>query len=140
MKKLVTAGIVLLLICACSSETERVIVKTYPDGNVELEHYYLFSGSDSVLIRETGYYPEGMKRIEGEYAESKREGRWTYWYDNGNKWSEARFKAGLQHGKNTVWHENGTKYYEGNYKSGERTGVWKFWDENGKLIKEVDYD
>ena len=140
MKKFMLFTFVVVLLYACSPEIERVVVQTYPDGNIELEQYFKFQEWDSILVKEIGYYPDGQKRIEGEYREGKREGKWTYWYNNGNKWSEAVYKAGLRDGKSTVWHENGRKYYEGNYSAGERTGRWRFWDEEGTLLKQGNYD
>lgn len=140
MKKTFLFVIAAILIHACSPEIEKVVVQTYPDGKVELEQYFMFKDRDSILVKEIGYYPDGLKRIEGGYVEGKREGRWTYWFDNGNKWSEAHYKADTRDGKSTVWHENGRKYFEGTYRNGERTGKWRFWDDAGNLMKEVDYD
>lgn len=129
-----------ILLKACSPEVEKVIVETYSDGRPGLEQYFEIKGEERVLVRETGYYPEGQKRIEGTYKDGKREGLWRYWYENGNLWSEGYYKADVRHGRSTVWHENGKKYYEGHYTDGERTGKWKFWDEDGKLLKEIDYN
>lgn len=139
MKKLLSLSILALILHGCSPEIERVVVKTYPDGSVELEQYYLFEKNDSVLIKETGYYADGQKRIEGEFKDGKRDGKWTYWFANGNKWSEARYKNDIREGKSTVWHENGKKYFEGQYRNGERHGNWRFWKENGELLKEINY-
>lgn len=140
MKNIIYISLLAALIVACSPEIERVVVQTYPDGKVELEQYFVFANNDSVLVKEIGFYPDGQKRIEGEYLEGKRNGKWTYWYDNGKKWSEAGYKTDLREGKSTVWHESGLKYYEGSYKDGERIGRWRFWDEQGKLLKEINYD
>jgi antitoxin component YwqK of YwqJK toxin-antitoxin module len=129
-----------IFLFSCSPEIERVVVQTYPDGKVELEQYFSFQNNDSILVKEIGYYPDGVKRIEGSYLQGMREGKWTYWFSNGNKWSEAYYKADIRDGKSTVWHENGSKYFEGNYRVGERTGRWRFWDEEGKLVKDINYD
>ncbi|MDP2424328.1 MAG: hypothetical protein U1C46_07000 [Bacteroidales bacterium] len=128
------------LTTSCSHELEKVIVETYPGGSPELEQYFMVKGETRTLVKEIGYYPEGQKRIEGNYLQDKRTGRWTYWYENGNKWSEAEYVAEIRHGKSIVWHENGKKYYEGNYMNGERAGEWQFWDEEGNLTKEIDYN
>ncbi len=140
MRKTIITGILAAMLFACSPEIERVVVQTYPDGKIELEQYFIFKERDSILVKEIGYYPDGQKRIEGEYRDGKREGQWTYWFSNGNRWSEARYKTGLRNGKSTVWYENGRKYFEGSYRMGERTGRWRFWDEEGNLLKQVNYD
>jgi antitoxin component YwqK of YwqJK toxin-antitoxin module len=140
MRKTIITGILAAMLFACSPEIERVVVQTYPDGKIELEQYFIFKERDSILVKEIGYYPDGQKRIEGEYRDGKREGQWTYWFSNGNRWSEARYKTDLRNGKSTVWYENGRKYFEGSYRMGERTGRWRFWDEEGNLLKQVNYD
>jgi len=140
MRKTIIIGILAAMLFACSPEIERVVVQTYPDGKIELEQYFIFKERDSILLKEIGYYPDGQKRIEGEYRDGEREGQWTYWFSNGSRWSEARYKADLRNGKSIVWYENGRKYFEGSYHMGERTGRWRFWDEEGNLLKEVNYD
>jgi antitoxin component YwqK of YwqJK toxin-antitoxin module len=140
MRKTIITGILAAMLFACSPEIERVVVQTYPDGKIELEQYFIFKERDSILVKEIGYYPDGQKRIEGEYHDGKREGQWKYWFSNGNTWSEARYKTDLRNGKSTVWYENGRKYFEGSYRMGERTGRWRFWDEEGNLLKQVNYD
>lgn len=140
MKRSLCFGITVLMLYACSPEIEKVVVQRYPTGEVELEHYYIYQNNDSVLVKEVGFYPQGQKRIEGEYVDGLRDGTWMYWYDNGNTWSQASYKAGIRHGRSTVWFENGQKYFEGRYKHGERAGRWRFWDNDGTLVKEVNYD
>lgn len=140
MKIIFCSFIAALILNSCNLDIERVVVKTYSNGQIELEHYYAYKNNDSVLVREVGYYPQGQKRIEGEYADGLREGQWMYWYDNGNIWSQAHYKAGIRHGRSTVWFENGQKYFEGRYRHGERVGRWRFWDDDGTLVKEVNYD
>ena len=129
-----------LIFFACSTDTTRITVTIYPDGQVEHEQFFRIHNNDSILVKEIGYYTDGTKRIEGEYLDGKRNGRWTYWYEDGKKWSEANYQADVRHGKSTVWHENGRKYFEGNYKSGDRVGRWRFWDEDGTLMKDINYD
>lgn len=140
MKKTILLGFVLSLLYACTSNIERVVVQTYPDGSVELEKYFIIKNNDSILVKETGYYQNGIKRIEGSYKDSERHGKWNYWFEDGNQWSEGYFSRGQRNGKSIVWHENGKKYFEGTYKMDERVGIWRFWDEDGELEKEINYD
>ncbi len=126
------------LIC-CAQQVEKMVKKAYSDGSPELEYYYKVSGGDSVLVREVGYYPGGIRQIEGTYEDNLREGTWRYWYENGNLWVKAEYQKDLRDGLCEVWHDNGQIYYSGSYRKGERTGVWKFWDARGVLIKEINY-
>lgn len=130
-----------VLMLACTSvKTEEVVEQSYPDGSPKIVKEYAGSGEARKLIKETHYYANHAKYMEGTYTDDKRDGLWTSWYENGNKWSEGNFKNGLDEGARTGYHENGKKYFEGHYKAGKKVGVWKFYDDKGLLQKEVDYD
>lgn len=130
----------LVLFAACSKDPVKVVKHTFEDGSPKVVYYYEVNDQDSVLVKETRYYQNGNKQIEGAYKDMRRDGVWTYWYENGNKWSEGYYKEGVDNGPKTVWYENGEKYYEGKMKNGERVGVWRFWDKNKDLAREINYD
>ena len=69
----------------------------------------LFSG-ENICIYENGQY-----KVQGEYTNGLKDGKWTW------------------------WHENGQKKEEGNYKDGKRDGKWVSWSEDGKKEKEEFY-
>ncbi len=128
------------IILSCGSGLEEVIAEIYTDGTPKVVKYYKGEGREKTMVKEIFFYPDGSVRMEGEYKEGAKHGRWISFYNNGNKWSRGIYMNGVNHGKTTTWHENGEKYYEGFYTEGERSGVWKFWDENGEFIKEINYD
>ncbi|MEI6764300.1 MAG: hypothetical protein WCM76_01590 [Bacteroidota bacterium] len=130
----------LFLFSCVSTKTEEVVEQSYPDGSPKIVKVYADNGTTRVLIKETNYYANHAKYMEGGYLNDKRDGLWISWYQNGNKWSEGNFKNGLDDGKRTGWYENGKKHFDGTYKDGKKIGMWKFYDENGLLLKEVDYD
>ena len=55
----------------------------------------------------TDYYENGQIKLEGNYKDNKRDGKWTYWYENGQIEQEGNYKDHKQDGKWTWWHENG---------------------------------
>jgi antitoxin component YwqK of YwqJK toxin-antitoxin module len=123
---------------SCRFEHE-VIDETYPDGTTKRLCVYLGKGENRELIRETTFYPNKRRQMEGAYKDQKREGKWTYWYEDGTLWSEGMYLRGKSDGKRTTYFENGKVRYEGMYKNDMRVGKWQFFDENGRLLKEVDY-
>ncbi|HNW90560.1 MAG TPA: hypothetical protein PKN48_12920 [Bacteroidales bacterium] len=123
-----------LIAFLCNSCTTKIVeetIESYPDGTPRIVRFYKDDGKNRVLFKETLYYSNRQKYMEGEYKNGKRNGKWTSWYQNGNKWSEGSYIEGVDDGKRVGYHENGKKYFEGNYKEGKKIGTWKFWDEQG---------
>jgi antitoxin component YwqK of YwqJK toxin-antitoxin module len=123
---------------SCRFEHE-VIDETYPDGTTKRLCVYLGKGENRELIRETTFYSNKNRQMEGTYKDQKRDGKWTYWYEDGTLWSEGMYLRGKSDGKRITYFENGKVRYEGMYKNDMRVGKWQFFDENGRLLKEVDY-
>ncbi|HOY33271.1 MAG TPA: hypothetical protein PKW80_15430 [Bacteroidales bacterium] len=124
---------------SCSTRIVEETVETYPDGTPKVIRFYKDDGNKRVLFKETLYYPNHQKYMEGEYRNGKRNGKWTSWYQNGNEMSIHHFNDGVDDGEMTVFYENGKKRYQGDYSKGEQKGIWKFWDEQGNLINKEDY-
>ncbi len=135
MRSLYILFFAVFVLVSCKNKTETFIEATYPDGSPKIARQY----ENNNLVKETTYYTDNKKQSEGDIADNKKDGKWTFWYDNGNKWSEGYFRNGIRHGKAITWYMNGKKRYEGYYKNGKPAGTWKFWDESGKFIKEVKY-
>ncbi len=123
----------------CAPGLEQVIAEKYADGTPKIVKYFKGDGKSKTMVKEAFYYPDGQLRMEGEFKEGAKDGRWISFYNNGNKWSEGFYTDGINNGRTTTWHENGQKYYEGEFDKGQRSGTWKFWDENGEFIKEINY-
>lgn len=118
---------------------QKVVEETFPDGSPKRVCIYRGKGANRELVKETFFYPNRQKRMEGTYKNKKRDGLWSYWYDNGNLWSQGTYSNGKSEGKRTTYFENGKIRYEGFYKDDMRVGKWKFFEENGSLLKELDY-
>ncbi len=131
--------IILLFFVSCSGKTERVVESSYPDNTPQVVKYYKQSGNHKELVKEESYYPNKQKRMEGEYKDNERDGKWIYYYESGKIWSEGFFKKGKSEGLRITYFENGKKRYEGHYKQDLRAGIWKFYTEDGKLAEEIDY-
>lgn len=138
MKRMVFSLILSLIFFSCSKGTEEVVEEKFPDGTPKLVRVYETKEGERILIKETEYYPNHFKKMEGEFKEGKRHGKWIVWYDNGNPWSEGHYKNGKRNGKSITWFENGKMRYEGKYKDDLKVGIWKFYDEQGNFVKSVD--
>jgi antitoxin component YwqK of YwqJK toxin-antitoxin module len=137
--------ILLLFLVAflCNSCTTKIVeetIESYPDGTPKIVRYYKDNGSNRTLFKETLYYSNHQKYMEGEYKNGKRNGKWTSWFQNGNEMSIHNFVNDVDDGNMTVFYENGKKRYQGKYTKGKKIGVWKFWDEKGTLLNKEDYD
>ena len=129
-----------LVFFGCGSGLEEIVVDLYDDGTPKIVRYYKGEGKEKTMVKETFFYQDGTPRMEGEYLQGVKHGRWISYYEDGTKWSEGYYVDGINDGATMTWHENGQKYYKGFYKKGERSGTWKFWDEDGEFIKEIDYE
>jgi len=129
----------LLTLMHCIPEFEEVVAETYADGTPKVIKYFDGKGKAKTMVKKIVFYPNGQVRMEGEFKEGAKHGRWVAYYNNGNKWSEGYYNKGINDGKTATWHENGQKYYEGAFKNGERAGIWKFWNEKGAFEKEINY-
>ncbi len=130
---------IIYILSSCKSSTEKVVESRFEDKSPEVIKYYKKTGETRELVKEEAFYQNKNKRMEGEYLNNERNGRWVYYYENGKVWSEGFFKAGKNEGLRSTYFENGNKRYEGNYKSDLRVGIWKFYSESGSLSNQINY-
>jgi antitoxin component YwqK of YwqJK toxin-antitoxin module len=138
MTRILLVTLLIAIISGCSQK--EVVEAAYENGDPKVVKYYHKKGNDLLLDREVVYYENKQKKIEGEYKDEQRDGRWKAWYKNGTLWSEGEYKAGKRNGIGISYHENGKKYIEGKYQDDIRVGAWRFYDTTGILTKEVNFD
>ncbi|MDX5448464.1 MAG: tetratricopeptide repeat protein [Bacteroidota bacterium] len=96
---------------------------SFEDGNGSMEFKYSNGQLAASRKIEKGlyngevveFYPDGSKKLEGNYLHGRAYGKWT-WY-----------------------HPNGKVETVGEHLYGERSGVWRWYDEDGSLINETNY-
>ncbi|NVO01743.1 MAG: hypothetical protein HXX09_03500 [Bacteroidetes bacterium] len=140
MKRIGVVFLMILFIVSCKPKKNEVVIEKYPNGSPKVTREYKEENGSKIAIKETKYYPNKFKQIEGDLKNEKRNGKWTYWYDNGNKWSEGYFKEGVSDSISISYYKTGTKHLEGVYKNGKKVGIWKLYDTAGKLNKMIDCD
>ena len=128
IKRIFLAITIFISIFSCSRNIIiEDIIEQYDDGGSKVVHYYQEKNNgEKVWIRETWFYQEGMKHLDGPIVNSKRNGEFKAYYKSGNVLSEGN--------------ENGNVNYEGFYKNGRECGIWKFYDEEGNMYNEVNKD
>jgi len=140
MKIYLFIALITMLAIASGCSSKGVVESTYENGNPRVIRYYHKRGDNLILDREVVFYENKQKKIEGEYKDEQRIGRWKAWYEDGTPWSEGEYKNGKRNGISVAYHENGQKYIEGFYRNDTRIGAWRFYDTLGVLTKEVNFD
>lgn len=140
MTKYIIIIFAIIFFVSCKEKLEEQVVSTYPSGVPMKIEYFHWEGDQKIIVKETRFYANGEKEIEGELKDGMRHGKWTYWYDTGKKWSEGYFMNDMSDGKFSIWYKSGEKNYDAEYKEGRPNGKWTFYDDQGKKIKEVVYD
>lgn len=143
MKRLIYLSFIFIALSSCAGQKNFIeeVVEHYDNGNPKVIHYYkILDDSKQEWIRETWFYQEGMKYLDGPIVNNKRNGIFETYYKSGQLMSKGEFIDGKREGKATTYHENGKIKYEGQYKNGKECGIWKFYDEGGKLYDEVNRD
>ncbi len=85
------------------------------------------------------YSKSGAKRVEGEYLDGKRTGRWVAYDEAGRKVEDVGFDNDLWNGKRTQWIA-GSKILEQNWVAGKRQGIQKEWLKGKEVATEFKDD
>ncbi len=113
---------------------KRVDVEKYSDGKVRHERE-IARYSDNSFVADGFYrefHPNGEKFAEGQYANGRQVGEWTYWHDNGQVSRQINFTNGQPDGSWDVLNPDGAVIAKRNYKDGKREGTWIVYDASGK--------
>ncbi len=86
------------------------------------------------------WYPNGQRKMSGQYNHNKRVGQFSYWHTNGQKAAEGDYLSDKHDGTWVWWHQNGQKSVTGSFQKGLLVDQWRWWAENGKLTKQTIQD
>lgn len=139
MKIIKTLILIFLASITFACGPKKVVEEKYENGLPKLVKYYKKVHGEEQIVREQQFYENKKMKLEGTYADQKRNGLWKAWYENGNLWSEGAFIDGKRDGVGKVYYEDGKLFIEGSYAADRKVGIWRFYDEKGNIIKEVDY-
>tara|TARA_Y100000589_G_scaffold317298_1_gene343082 strand:+ start:10460 stop:13810 length:3351 start_codon:yes stop_codon:yes gene_type:complete len=88
-----------------------------------------------------GYYPNGIKKLEGYYEfQGGKTGEWKYYDKYGNLEEVSNYKEGKTDGEVKVFYPGGQLYKSIQYKDGLRDGYHTEYFINGKLKAQAYYE
>ena len=118
-----------------STDIVEQIVGTYRNGAPEEIEFYKKNEGELLLIKLLELYPDGQIRLEGNYKDGIRHGRWVWYHENGIVNIEGNYTDGLQDGK-WIWsYVDGPPMKKGSFSDGECSGDWTFYESTGLKIK-----
>lgn len=141
MKRILTL-LLIIMMASCNKDTfVEDIISRHEDGSRKETFVYKVNDDGSkTKVRETWYYMEGMKHLDGPIVNDKRNGIFKTYYKSGELMSEGTFIDGVREGKAIIYREDGNIHYEGQYNNGIECGIWKFYNEKGELYREINRD
>lgn len=115
----------------------------YDKGDVSSYKYYAKDGSviheaekEGKELDFVGYWPHGIKKVEGKYINGKKHGVWKYYDHNGVMSTEEVYKKDKLHGIIKEYYPNGKLESEVKYRSDDADGPNTAWHYNGELKRE----
>tara|TARA_Y100001968_G_scaffold160651_1_gene146904 strand:+ start:412 stop:1191 length:780 start_codon:yes stop_codon:yes gene_type:complete len=118
-----------------STDIVEQIVGTYRNGAPEEIEFYKKNEGELLLIKLLELYPDGQIRLEGNYKDGIRHGRWVWYHKNGIVNIEGNYTDGLQDGKWMWCYVDGPPMKKGSFSDGECSGDWTFYESTGIKIK-----
>ena len=118
-----------------STDIVEQIVGTYRNGAPEEIEFYKKNDGELLLIKLLELYPDGQIRLEGNYKDGIRHGRWVWYHENGIVNIEGNYIDGLQDGKWMWCYVDGPPMKKGSFSDGECSGDWTFYESTGLKIK-----
>jgi antitoxin component YwqK of YwqJK toxin-antitoxin module len=120
--------IFLLFITACKNETCKDVV--YKNG-LSYKNNLLYTGTCVT------HHTNGNISSIQSYLNGFDHGKWEFFFPNKIKRTEGEFFKGKKHGKWIYYYENQKVWKENFYTYGKKTGIWNVYNMDGKLTSTV---
>ena len=118
----------------------------YADGRVRQTGAYVGQGIDSKKLSSsprTGHwrfwYENGQLTCEGEYAQDRQVGTWSFFTKESKPFAVGTFTAGVKDGPWTWWRANGQRKESGTFANGVKVGEWADYNEAGEIAAVTSY-
>ncbi len=85
------------------------------------------------------FHPNGVKRIEVNLLDGKKEGITLLYSDDNQLLEERSFTKNEKDGTWKTFNKQGVKVAEANYSQGEKDGKWYIWNDEGILLYDMTY-
>ncbi len=116
---------------------ENEFIWYYPNGEKKLEGNYVKNDREDTWV---AYFRSGQKRYKGKYKKGKRIGEWKWYHENKQLKSRAVYETGTLVGERKWWYESGKIESKVNYLSGKQHGSREWWYENGQLKEQTAFE
>ena len=92
LKVLIIAAVSVVFAGACS-RTEKQIVSKYDNSQPSVVYYLKTVNGKKTKVRQENFYPNGKKRMEGNFSQDKPTGVWKYYFEDGSEFARADFSS-----------------------------------------------
>ena len=120
----------------------RTRTKFYENGVIEAQWSELQRGPKLFTLEGSfaGYYPTGVLRECGQYANNRRFGMWQSFHDNAALESRGEYRDDMQSGWWEVFNRDGFPLEKGEFKADLRSGEWQiFYSDTGTIKERVTF-
>ena len=83
------------------------------------------------------HHDNGTKSVEGQFANGKQQGVWTFYHENGKLFRTGKYIDGRADGQWAIWRDDGSKWSAQTYINGQLNGVETRWHPNGQKQSEA---
>ena len=94
LTKILIITLLTLFISNCGENLIEEVKERYGGGELKVVEYYKKIGDTQKLVRKREYHNNGQIKIEGNYKDGEKDGKWTYYNKDGSIENVEEYKDG----------------------------------------------
>jgi antitoxin component YwqK of YwqJK toxin-antitoxin module len=111
--------------------------KVEGEANLTKENGQYTAGGSPFEGQFVDHHDNGTKSVEGQFANGKQQGVWTFYHENGKLFRTGKYIDGRADGQWAIWRDDGSKWSAQTYINGQLNGVETRWHPNGQKQSEA---
>jgi antitoxin component YwqK of YwqJK toxin-antitoxin module len=111
--------------------------KVEGEANLTKENGQYTAGGSPFEGQFVDHHDNGTKSVDGEFANGKQQGVWTFYHENGKLFRTGKYIDGRADGQWAIWRDDGSKWSAQTYINGQLNGVETRWHPNGQKQSEA---
>lgn len=112
-------------------------VRVEGESNLTKENGQYTAGGSPFEGQFVDHHDNGTKSVEGQFANGKQQGVWTFYHENGKLFRTGKYIDGRADGQWAIWRDDGSKWSAQTYINGQLNGVETRWHPNGQKQSEA---